>query len=150
MKHAPLIFATLLLIAATGCSNFDAMYNKGLAQGAPVAGSVEGVWDGTWQSQAGHGNDRLRAIVTKTGPETYHVWFRAHFWGIFQANQEVDLKASSVPGAAEIKAAGEQDLGWLYGGVYQYQATLTPVKMDATYKSKFDHGEFHLGRPTGK
>lgn len=150
MKRVYSIFALVVLGMVSGCASFDSLYDKAIAQGAPPAGSVEGAWDGTWQSQAGHGNDRLRAIVTKTGADTYHVWFRAHFWGIFQASQEVDLKASSAAGAAEIKGAGEQDLGWLYGGVYQYEATISPVKMDATYKSKFDHGEFHLGRVGSK
>lgn len=150
MNRVISICAMLAVVVCSGCASFDSLYDKAIAQGAPAAGSVEGAWDGTWQSQAGHGNDRLRAIVTKTGADTYHVWFRAHFWGIFQASQEVDMKVSSPAGAAEIKAAGEQDLGWLYGGVYQYEATLTPVKMDATYKSKYDHGEFHLGRPAGK
>ena len=150
MNRVTSIFAMLVLMWCSGCANFDSLYDKTIAQGAPAAGSVEGALDGTWQSQAGHGGDRLRAIVTKTGPDTYHIWFRATFWVFFHANQEVDLKASSVAGAAEIKATGEKDLGWLSGGVYQYEATLTPVKIDATYKSKYDHGEFHLSRPVSK
>ncbi|HYE21574.1 MAG TPA: hypothetical protein VEA69_24225 [Tepidisphaeraceae bacterium] len=133
--------------ASGGCSGFDAAYEKALAQGAP-AGSIEGAWDGTWTSHGGHGGGRLRAVITRAGPDTYRAWFRAGFWKILEASQEVNLKVSSAPASSgEVRAAGEEDLGWLYGGVYKYEATATPGKFDATYTSKYDRGVFEMARP---
>jgi len=130
-----------LLMAAAGCSTFDVRYEAALANRAPSG--VEGAWEGRWQSEGGHGGDRLRAVVTASAPDTLHVIFRAHFWGIFAADEEVDLK---VTGKSPVRAAGEADLGYFKGGVYEYDATITPAKFDATYKSKYDHGEFNLTR----
>jgi hypothetical protein len=132
-----------------GCSGFNAAYETALAQGAAPAGSIEGAWDGTWTSQAGHGGGRLRAVITRAGPDTYHAWFRAGFWNVMEASQEVDLKVVGGAAGSEITAAGEEDLGWLYGGVYRYEATVTPVKFGATYSSKYDRGVFEMVRPAG-
>ena len=143
MKHALL---PLLALALTGCSTFNRDYNIALAKPIPFD-SIEGPWDGTWQSHAGHGGHRLRALVTKTAPDTYHARFRAKFWLLFEADQHTDLK---VTAAAPIQATGQQDLGTLAGGVYTYDATLTPTTLDATYSSKYDHGVFNLARPGAK
>src|SRR5690349_7223460 len=64
----------LLILALTGCSTFDRDYKQALASGVP-ANSIEGPWEGRWTSQGGHGGDRLRAIVTRTAPDTYHARF---------------------------------------------------------------------------
>src|SRR5258707_573786 len=108
-----LVIGTLLTLLA-GCSTFDVRYEAALANRAPSG--VEGAWEGRWQSQAGHGGDRLRAVVTATAPDTLRVIFRAHFWGIFDIDEEVDLK---VTGTSPVHAAGEADLGYFKGGVYQ-------------------------------
>ena len=134
-------------VVLAGCSSFDAKYAEVAARGAAPADGIEGAWDGRWQSQAGHGGDRLRAIVTKTGPDTYHAWFRARFWGVFEASQEVDLQARPAGLPGTVQAAGEADLGWLAGGVYRYEAAVSAEKFYSTYSSKYDHGEFDLGRP---
>jgi hypothetical protein len=141
MRLAP---ALLLLTLVTGCSSFNRDYN--LATAMPLhRDSLEGPWTGTWQSQAGHGGNRIRALVTKTAdPDTYHAHFRATFWLLFEADQETDLKITSTN---PVKATGQQDLGPLAGGVYTYNATLTPTTLDATYQSKYDHGLFKLHRP---
>ncbi|HSI35164.1 MAG: hypothetical protein ACAI43_27295 [Phycisphaerae bacterium] len=145
-----LIAVLVGVCASAGCSGFDATYEKALAQGAP-AGGIEGAWDGTWTSHGGHGGGRLRAVIVRAGPDSYHAWFRASFWKILEASQEVDLKVQGTPAAgAEVRMAGEEDLGWLYGGVYKYEATATPGKFEATYTSKYDRGVFEMARPSGK
>ena len=55
-----------------------------------------------------------------------------------------------VTGTGPYKATGESDLGALKGGTYRYEATITPEKFDATYKSEDDHGIFSLERPKPK
>jgi hypothetical protein len=133
--------AIFLTMAAAGCSTFERDFDAARAKGGPD--TVEGAWEGRWQSQNGHGGDRLRAVVTRTAPDTLHARFRSQFWGLFAAEDAVDLK---VTGTSPIRAAGDADLGFLKGGVYQYDATLTATTFGATYKSKYDHGEFKLTR----
>ena len=142
MKLARLA-ALCVLVWVTGCSGFDQDYKAAVEKGW-VADSIEGPWDGRWQSKAGHGGDGLKAIVSRTGQETYLVRFRAKYWGIFESDQQVNLRAIS---AEPFKARGTEDLGYLKGGWYQYEATITPQRFDATYKSEHDHGEFNLARP---
>ncbi len=146
MRKIPWLLPSLLpglLLLAGGCSSFDGAYEKAMKEPIP-AGSVEGPWQGTWKSENGHGGDRLRAIVSKTGPQKYHIWFRAKFWAIFEASQEVDFTAAND--STPVKASGDEDLGSLAGGIYHYDALITPAALDATYQSKYDHGEFHLKR----
>ena len=131
------VYLVSLLLLSGGCSSFDSAYQEALKV-TPSSGSIEGPWEGSWRSEMGHGGDRLRAIVTRTGPETWHVWFRARFWAIFEADQEVDMKSAGR------SMSGEKDLGWLAGGVYHYEATIGPGQFKATYWSKYDRGKFDL------
>lgn len=135
-----LLFSAVLLISA-GCSTFDVRYQAALANPAPAG--VEGAWEGQWQSQAGHGSDKLRAVVSQTTPGTLHVWFRADYWKILQIDEEVDLHVTET---SPVRASGQADLGYFKGGVYQYDAKLAHDRFDATYRSQYDHGEFHLQR----
>ena len=141
MVRSRCIAALVLLVAVAGCSSFDRDYRQPVTSAS--ARGIDGSWEGRWQSQAGHGGGGLRAILTRTAPDACHARFRAQFWGIFEADEEVDLHLS---GASPIHASGEADLGWLKGGVYRYEATITPVKFDASYESKHDHGVFNLER----
>ena len=140
----------VLLLAAlvlTGCSSgFEKEY-KAIAIAATPHDTIEGAWEGRWQSQAGHGGDKLRAILTKNGPDTYIAKFHAGYWGMFESDQETLLR---VTGTNPVHATGESDLGYLKGGTYRYDATITPEKFDATYKSTEDHGVFEMTRPKPK
>lgn len=147
MRSAPLSISCLVLaLALTGCSSgFESEYKQSLA--AAHYDTIEGPWEGRWQSNAGHGGDKLRAILTKNGPDTYIAKFHAGYWGIFEADQETLLR---VTGTNPVRATGESDLGYLKGGTYRYEATITPEKFDATYKSTEDHGVFEMARPKPK
>jgi hypothetical protein len=143
MKVTRWLAVGCLLAGLGGCSTFDRDYQKALDARTSGEG-IQGPWEGRWKSEGGHGGDKLRALLERTAPDTYHARFRAQYWGIFAADEDVDLHVSST---APIKAAGEADLGFFKGGVYQYDATITPSQFDATYKSKYDHGQFNLARP---
>jgi hypothetical protein len=141
-----LVAAGLFLAALAGCSSFNGEYKTAVAGGV-APDSVEGPWEGRWLSNAGHGGGELRALLTKTSPNTYSARFRATYWGIFQADEDTLLRVTST---SPIKASGESDLGALKGGMYKYEVTLTPTNFDATYQSEDDRGEFHLTRPMNK
>ena len=134
----------LLCTLLTACSEFDKEY-KAAVQKGPPADSIEGAWDGRWQSNAGHGGGRMWAVVTRTGETTYFAKFKAGYWGFLESENDVNLRVSSTQ---PVRAAGNQDLGYLKGGVYHYDATLTPTEFDAKYTSEHDHGVFTLRRPT--
>lgn len=149
MRLAPLSISCVVLVALalTGCSSgFESEYKQSLAN-VQHYDTVEGPWEGRWQSQAGHGGDKLRAILTKNGPDTYIAKFHAGYWGLFEADQETLLRVS---GTNPVHATGESDLGYLKGGTYRYEATITTEKFDATYKSTEDHGVFEMARPKPK
>jgi hypothetical protein len=146
MTRIACLLATALFLSLTGCSSFESEYSKAAATTLP-ADSIEGPWVGRWESQAGHGNGPLRAMVSKTGPDIYFARFRAGYWGVFEAGEETLLRVKSTN---PVKATGESDLGYIKGGMYKYEATVTPTKFDATYQSAGDRGIFTLTRPTAE
>jgi len=141
MKCARFV-AVALLLGMAGCSTFERDYQN-VVQSKASALSIE-AYEGRWQSEAGRGGDKLWALVSRTAADTYHARFRAKYDWLFTVEEEVDLHVT--PGSAPPHATGEADLGWLKGGVYKYDATLTPGRLDATYESKYDHGTFTLER----
>ena len=151
MKCAPLLIPSvglLLLVGLAGCSGFNQEYEQTLSSLPNTANTIEGPWEGRWQSQSGHGGGKLRAILTKAGPETYVARFHAGYWGIFESDQDTLFRVTGT--TSPFKATGESDLGALKGGTYRYEATISPEKFDATYKSEDDHGIFSLERPKPK
>jgi hypothetical protein len=135
--------AVVLIWVVGGCSAFDQDFKAAVQQGPP-ADSIEGAWEGKWQSQGGHGGGRLRALVTRSGDNIYITQFKAQYAGAFEAESDVMLRVSST---GPLKAGGNADLGYLKGGVYHYEATITPQSFDATYTSESDHGVFNMARP---
>lgn len=135
------ILTLLLMLAATGCSRFDRDWTA--AAGTTNADSIEGAWTGRWQSDAGHGGGTLRAIVTKRAEREYAARFEATFWGFLRGRYQINL-ATDEDGK---RITGEEDLGFLAGGVYDYEGTIAPDAFDVKYRSKHDHGTFTLTRP---
>jgi hypothetical protein len=142
---------TVLILGITGCSTFPQDFQRLAAapKKSPDALSIEGPWQGEWRSNSGH-NGQLRCLLARqsASPDSYHARFEAKFWGIFTAHYDTALRVKaggSDPLTTHL--AGDHDLGWLAGGVYHYEATVTPTQFDATYKSKADQGVFHMRRP---
>src|SRR5205823_4942689 len=96
--------AAVLFLGLSGCSSFDRDYRQAMTGAA--ADGIEGAWQGRWESQGGHGGGGLRAVLTRTAPDVCHARFRARFWGIFEADEDVDLHTS---GTSPVRASGEAD-----------------------------------------
>ena len=141
------VLMALTWALVTGCSEFDKAYKDAVHKGAPTD-SIEGAWDGQWTSHADHGGGRLWAVVTRTGDNTYFAQFKAKYWGMMEFESDVNLRVTSA--TQPVRAVGNTDLGYLKGGVYQYDAVLTPTEFDANYSSEHDHGVFRLRRPVPK
>ena len=141
--------ALIALCFATGCSTFPRDFQAAAAHPAPQD-TIAGPWSGEWHSDGGHRGALLcilSPISSTTPTQQYRARFEAKFWKLFTAHYDVTLYAT--PGADDaIQLVGNQDLGWLAGGVYHYEATVTPRAFDATYHCKWDTGQFHLTRPS--
>ena len=141
--HSLLVLAVML----TGCSRFERDWKAALAEPGPATrpGSVEGPWQGRWRSEAGHGGGELRCLLRLREDGRYEARFRATFWGVFKAGYTVELTATPQPIGWRVE--GEEDLGWLAGGTYEYEGEITVKQFDCDYRSKHDRGTFKLGRP---
>jgi hypothetical protein len=140
MKNAILIMALFL----TGCSSFNREYKAALAQPIPT-NDISGPWEGRWVSDKNGHTGKLRAVLRQSSAEEYDAYFHATFWKFFRSSYRVPLKYKEENGRTTI--SGEQDLGWLSGGVYTYEGEATPTRFFSTYKMKYDHGTFEMKRP---
>jgi hypothetical protein len=157
LVRGPLLMVSL--VAAGGCSTFSKDYDAAVAssEAGVAAPSITGPWEGEWRSKGGH-QGRLRAILSvdpvsnlpgslgSPYPQNYLARFEAKFWKIFTAHYDVTLRVVHQADQA-VKLSGAQDLGWLAGGKYHYEATVTPEQFDTAYDSRVDTGEFHMRRP---
>jgi len=140
MKNSLLI----VLLCLTGCSSFNREYKAALTQPMP-ANDISGPWEGRWLSDKNGHTGKLRAILRKSSDNEYNAYFHATFWKILRSSYQVPLKVNAENGRTTL--SGEQNLGWLSGGVYTYQGEATPTSFFSTYKSKYDHGTFEMKRP---
>jgi hypothetical protein len=105
---------------------------------------LTGPWQGTWLSHVnGHTGD-LRCLVTEKSPKTYEFRFKATYWKVFQYSYMVTLPVTRTE--AGYNFMGNENLGFLAGGVYSYDGSITGTNLDATYSCKFDNGVFKLTR----
>jgi hypothetical protein len=132
-------------VLCTGCSTFNRDW-KAAAKTFQPNDDITGAWDGAWLSDVNGHHGRLRAIVSRNGPDGYTARFKARFWKIFTYGYTIPLRARRESGQGWL-LNGEENLGKLAGGVYHYAAQADPEKFHSTYSNKYDHGTFDLKRP---
>ncbi len=144
------ILAMFCITFFSGCSSFSRDYQRALGQVTP-SDHIEGPWQGTWTSDGGHSGG-LKCLLSRDSnsaspghPAAYRARFEATFWKIFTAHYDVILKGTDQPGTTYLQ--GDHNLGWIAGGVYHYDAQVTPSHFHATYRSSKDRGKFVLVRP---
>jgi hypothetical protein len=143
MRPLTFVLCAVLLLPALGCS-FNRAWKR--AATAPVpADEITGAWEGSWVSEVNQHHGRLRALLTKDEAGIYQARFQATFLRVLSAGYTVPLQAARQDG--EFQLEGEQDLGWLSGGVYRYDGKASPTNFFCTYRSKKDHGTFRMTRP---
>jgi hypothetical protein len=107
---------------------------------------LAGRWEGTWQSERSNHSGKLRAIITPVNETTYRADFSATYLGLMRFGYSMNLAAQTEGDV--IRFQGEEDLGWLAGGVYRYDGATDGQAFDCTYTSKGDDGTFRMTRPT--
>ena len=132
------------LALLSGCSSFDDDWKA--AQGFAVG--IEGRWEGTWESDANGHQGGLRCLVTRRSDESYDARYHATYSGwcgtlSFEYTVPITVRA----GAEGWQMQGKADLGWLAGGLYEYDGLATVSRFFCNYDASQDHGVFTLERP---
>ena len=167
---ARLTLAILLALAGGGCA-FDRDWKRlaaavpsdqavGVGVGAAEAAvpdPLAGRWEGTWTSETTNHSGKLRAIVTPAGDDAYRARFDATYFGLMRFGYAMTLTATPPEdgggggggdAGSVTRFTGEENLGWLAGGVYRYDGTTDGHTFDCAYESKHDRGRFQMTRPT--
>lgn len=137
----------ILVLFACGCSSFNRDWKKA-AQTPAAPGSMVGRWEGHWLSDFNGHNGKLLCIVSRQENGDYAARFKATYKKVLKFSYIVPLKVEHTNDVWHFH--GEEDLGKLAGGVYQYEGTATLTNFHSTYRSKYDHGVFEMERPPGK
>lgn len=138
-----LAFTLFLATFSTGCS-FSRAWSKASKEPTPT-NDITGRWEGKWLSDRNGHNGRLRCVVTHDETGQYQFHYHAVYWKILRAGYQVKLDVQREGDNFILK--GNSDLGWLGGGVYDYEGKASPTNFFSTYKSKYDHGTFQMTRP---
>jgi hypothetical protein len=157
------IIAFLLAGSLTGCSSFQADWDKAAAQvDIEKSHPVLGRWEGIWQSKDSNHKGDLRCIITKLTPEEtneinrklesaastipkYRFYFEGVWGWDFHSTYTVVLAVT--PTKQGQKLTGEHDLGWPIG-IYKSQGMFEGSQLKATYEAAGDHGVFEMKRPS--
>ena len=144
-----------ILLASAGCSGFSEQYDAALKKTDTNAPDpILGAWTGQWVSNGGHSGG-LQCVLEKieapaNSPATtkpslaYRARFHARFMGILSADYDVVLTGEKTERITSLQ--GSQTIGGFGGGLYHYDAKLTPTSFEATYKSDGDNGIFTMKR----
>lgn len=134
----------LFLLLSSGCASFKRDWNQTLAaRTAPV--NLEGPWEGTWRSDATGHHDLLQCLITRKNGGDYQARFHAKYHTVFTFNYTVPLTVQATNHLFHFQSSA--NLGWLAGGLYQYDGTASTTNFNSIYTSKYDHGFFQMSRP---
>jgi hypothetical protein len=107
---------------------------------------IAGRWLGEWVSESSGHQGELKCVLVPVSAGIYRACFYATFSKLFRVAYATELTAESTQGRTRLKA--EEDLGPLAGGVYRCEGEATPNEFTCKYSCKYDHGSFHLRRPS--
>jgi hypothetical protein len=137
------ILVVVSLALLTGCSTFNPDW-KSIAQSSPVDSGLEGRWKGIWHSDAtGHEGD-LRCIISRDETDTLLARYHAKYGGFLTFEYKMPMSLQRE--GDTYRFAAQADLGWLAGGLYEYEGTVVGDAFNSTYTSKSDHGTFQMQR----
>jgi hypothetical protein len=136
-----LSFACVALLC--GCSSFNRAWERA-GHEAPTAGSMAGRWEGHWNSEKTGHHGKLLCILSQETNGVYNARFKATYMKIMKASYRVKLDAERTNNGWHFH--GREDLGWLFGGIYEYEGNADATNFYSTYHCKWDHGMFEMKR----
>lgn len=132
----------LLAAFTSNCVHFRHEWEQDQA-GTSKSG-LSGRWQGEWVSEANGHRGQLRCVVTEPNEQQLRACFHATYAKLLRVCYCVPLAVEE--NAGRFRLQGENDLGKLAGGVYQYEGEATSEEFFVTYRCRYDHGTFHLRR----
>jgi len=106
--------------------------------------SLNGRWQGTWESKVNGHHGTLRCLMQEIEPGLYSAWFDSTFLRVVHFKSRTELRTERKGDHWQFE--GEKDLGWWVGGLYTYRGEASPLDFQSTYHCKADHGLFTLKR----
>ena len=141
---ATLLLALGAVLIFPGCSTFTYDWRQAAKQSTPT-NEITGRWEGSWISTANGHHGALRCLVMKRADGGFDARYRATYQRVLSFSYTVPLHTDV--GAVGGVFRGEADLGWLAGGIYQYEGRANATNFFSTYDSKYDRGTFQMTRP---
>jgi hypothetical protein len=138
-QNAKHLFAPL----TANCSDFREHWDRAVDSPDPQA--VSGRWQGEWVSTASGHRGPLRSVFVAHTADRWQARFHASYSRIFRACYATELFVIRV-GPDRFTLKGRNDLGWIAGGVYEYDGEASGSELICRYRSRFDNGEFRLKR----
>lgn len=132
------------LLTAGGCGNYNALWRQATTRPVEHSDPLVGAWEGTWTSELREDGGRLWCLITKRPDGRYDARFKAIYWGLLTAKYTIALTTEKL---ADIwRFHGQEDLGFMAGGIYGYEGYTDGAKFVCTYSSAYDEGFFRMKR----
>jgi hypothetical protein len=115
----------------------------------PVVKGFHGPWEGTWVSEESGHEGPLRCLITAptNRGHIYKARFQAKYRKLITLTYSYTVRLEVEDKGTVYKFHGEEDLGKLAGGVYQYDGQATTTNFISKYTCEMDHGTFRMSRP---
>lgn len=133
----------LLAPLTANCRDFHDRWRESVDP--PEAQSLSGRWHGEWVSAATGHRGPLRCVMIATTSDRWNARFHASYSRVFRACYATELDATRL-GPDRFALRGSNDIGWIAGGVYEYEGEASGSELNCRYRSSFDNGEFKLRR----
>lgn len=145
VRFACLAACVLMLCTSCGTLRFNHAWHR--VKESESAHAFEGRWTGTWKSEFNGHAGGLRCIVSAEDDGRFLAWFHSTYSGFLTFQYKTHFAVTDEEGRIHFR--GEQDLGSLVGGVYQYEGTVEGDQFRATFRAENnDHGVFEMERVT--
>jgi hypothetical protein len=141
-----LLALVLVLVRVGGLGCAGRWHNAALVpESAPVpADLMAGEWLGTWASSRSDMKGELRCRIEKQDEGVYLAQFDAVVARLLTNRSTTTLRVQRQGQTWEF--TGQEDLGFLKGGVYTYQGYSDGREFVCSYDSKYDTGTFRMNR----
>lgn len=132
-----------LIVFASGCLSFEKRWKESAHYMTPP-GSIAGRWHGNWTSEEHNRQGGLRCIITQLRGGDYEARFCTMFAWIIPWECTVGISGKTEGGLLHF--SGKQNLGFLWGGIHNYEGKAGPDRFFATYTSGSDEGSVEMTR----
>jgi len=105
---------------------------------------IEGRWIGKWLCEQTGDSGKIRCHLMEREEGLYQARFDGNYWGFIPFWFTIQMDITEQDGVYHAQA--EEDLGWLGGGSYAYEGTISKTDFQISYTSKRHKGTFVLER----